>query len=145
MKTLTNKTTSFEHNYHGSVKHSSSVVPEYTRHEIDVYNTVRGLYAVYQTATDYYNNSHPTPHETLGLSSDGGTDSKLIKVSQLEESDFENPQYKDYLEDLITELEITGVSTIEDLRTFYKELEENRKEAQKYVDNLELSVHYLDS
>lgn len=133
----------FNHNYYGSVKHSYSTVPEYTRHEIDVYNTVRGLEAVYQTGLDYYHNTHATPHETLELSTDGGTDKRLVKVSEIEQSDFDNPQYKEYLTDIIEEIDLDSVKTVEDLEALYNELERNKEEAQQYMDNLDLTIRYL--
>lgn len=141
MNTLNNTgRTSFDSTYYGSSKHSSSNMPEYTLHGIDVYNQVMGLNAVYQTGMSYYHGDYSLPCTEVELSADGGTDEKLIKVNSLCAEDFEHDHYIAFLKELIDELALDEVKTIADLHELYIDVMDNNRMAQQYVIDLNLDL-----
>lgn len=136
--------TDFDHNYHNSEKRSSNNVPEYVRHNLDVYNEFMGMSAVYQNAQSYIHGDYSTPSTQVELSLDGGTDSKLIKLNELYAKDFENEKYIEYLQELIEELALDDVKTIADLHEVYINLIDNNSRAQQYADNLDIEPVFIN-
>lgn len=135
-KTTQQRATDFDHNYHYSEKHSSSNMPEYVRHNLDVYNEVNGLSAVYQTGQSYYHGDYSLPSTEVELSRDGGTDTKLIKVNELSESDFDDEKCVEYIKELTEEL---GLESVDDLHNFYLALMDNNALANRYGKTLEIT------
>ena len=137
-------TTDFDHNYHNSEKHSSSNVPEYVRHNLDVYNEFMGMSAVYQNGQSYIHGDYSTPSTKVELSADGGTDSNLIKLNELYAEDFENEDCVEHLQELIEELALNEVKTIADLHEVYIDLMDNNSRAEQYADNLDIEPVFID-
>ncbi|MGP4716924.1 hypothetical protein ACTXGL_09835 [Psychrobacter sp. T6-6] len=138
------KTTDFDHNYHNSQKHSSSNMSEYVRHNLDVYNQVMGLDAVYQNGQSYYHGDHSLPSTQLELSDLGGTDARLLKINALYESDFDKASYAEYLQEIIDDLALDEVKTIDDLFHLYVLLMDNNGFANTYADNLDIKPVFND-
>lgn len=135
--------TDFDYNYHYSEKHSSSTVPEYVRHNLDVYNEFMGMSAVYQNAQSYIHGDFSTPSTKVELSADGGTDSSLIKLNELYAEDFEKESCTEYLQELIEELALDDVKTIADLHEVYIDLMDNNSRAQQYASNLNIEPVFI--
>lgn len=142
--TISINTTDFDHNYHNSVKHSSSNCPEYVRHDLDVYNEIFGLSTVYQNAQSYIHGDYSTPSTKVELSANGGTDSKLIKLNELYAEDFEKEKYTEYLQELIEELALDCVKTISDLHEVYIDLMDNNCRAEQYAESLDITPVFID-
>jgi|GEM_PF-4818852 len=136
-------TTDFDHNYHSSQKHSSNFVSEYVLHNLDVYNEVMGMSAVYQAGQSYIHGDYSTPSAKLELSEDGGADGRLIKINNLYEADFDDETCSEYLQEMVGDLEIEGINTVSDLRNLYLELMDNNSLAQQYADNLDIEPVFL--
>jgi hypothetical protein len=131
------ETTSFDTNYHAAVKHSSSNVQDYVRHEIDVYNQIIindsiKLDAVYQTAQSYLHNDCRTPSANLELSEDSGTSKLLVLVNRLYESDFEDAAN---INESLAEAKAlcSEVNTVEKLRQLYDTLNNNLPSLAAYL------------
>ncbi len=134
-------TTDFDYNYHNSEKHSSSNMSEYVRHNVDVYNQVMGLDAVYQSAQSYYHGDYSTPSAEVELSVDGGADKRLVKLNELYEEDFTSGKCDEYLKELADEI---GLSSISELHNLYLELMDNNSRAQQYAQDLDVSEVFID-
>lgn len=128
----------FDYNYHNSEKHyDSHANEEYVRHNIDIYNTLSfkgtDFSAVYQTGCSYQNNNYSSPSKKIELSDDGGTDSVLITINQMVESDFEDMNIVEYY---IEECNSRDINNKDDLIALYEAINENLIQAQNYFDSI---------
>lgn len=134
------KRTRFDDNHHGrTIHYDRQLFSYYVRHEVDIYNTLKykgeSFDAVYQTGGGYRNNDYSSPHRSLGLSVDGGTDRVLILVSEVSRKDLKNPKDVAWY---IDEINNKAIQTAEDILALIEALEENAEEAEGYFDNMDL-------
>lgn len=136
---MTITTTDFEHNFHGHVIHSSRNGGDYVRHEVDIYNTVCCLDAVYQNGLSYLGNDYDRPDPRLQLSPDGGADERLVTVDQLTESELDALKDSEDLAEFLEEVSLDGIDSWESLAALFGELRDNEHAANIYLRNLEFS------
>lgn len=126
VESLEDLRTVFDVTYYSSQKHSSSNMSEYTRHNLDVFNEVNGLYAVYQNGNDYYHGDYSLPSTDVELSTDGGTADALLKINDLDEDSFDMIN-----EDFIKDLGCEHIKTKADVIETYWVLKYNNAQALK--------------
>lgn len=134
-----NLLTDFDINYHSSKKHSSSNMSEYVRHNLDIFNEVNGLQAVYQSGLSYYHGDYSLPSTEVLLSEDGGTNYALSQINDLDESYFDNID-----EDYIKDLNCAHITTKEQVIETYWLIKHNNKKAAKLGDAYEPDVVLLE-
>ena len=135
MTDSTSRTTPFEHNYHSSEVHSSSNVAEYVRHNMDVYNEIDGLSAVYRNG-GYGYGDFSTPSTEYLLSEDGGADRVLVIIDLLcvdEINGFTDDDMVQVLEDLSYD----AIKTKADILDLHAVIQENLAAANAYAQGVE--------
>lgn len=129
-------TTRFNYNYHDMQTHESSNMPAYVRHNIDVYNEVLGLSAVYQNAQNYYHGDYSTPTTDFELTRDGGTDAALMTINQLTVEDIDNFTESDVAQ-VIEDLYHDSIKTKADIYAIHAALIKNNVAAQAFATSIE--------
>lgn len=128
--------TDFDCNYHGCEIHESSNTPAYVRHNIDVYNEVLGLSAVYQNAQHYYHSNYSTPSTEFELSKDGGTDNALMIINALDVEDIDGFTEDDVAQ-VIKDIYHDSIKTKADIYAVHAALKKNNIKAQEYATSIE--------
>lgn len=124
-------TTAFERQYHYSLQHTAPSGEEYTRNVVDIHNAVYGMVAIYQNGLSFINGSHGSPSVKVELSSEGGTDWRLVKVDEMGIDGIESIEQDD-LKDLIDSFQLPTLKTRDDLRSLYLALKQNHIDAEAY-------------
>ena len=134
-----NRRSAFDYNYHFSEKHSSSSMPEYVRHTMDIYNEVDGLSAVYQNGQRHYHGNLSTPSIEYELSQDGGTDKVLITVNKLTAVEI-NALNEEKVAALISTLNHNSLKTKADILSLHAVLMENNAAVSEYAEKAEANA-----
>lgn len=135
----TNRRSAFNYNYHFSETHSSKSMPEYVRHNMDIYNKVDGLSAVYQNGQRHYHGNLATPSIEYELSEYGGTDKVLIAVNKLSAVQINALSDAD-VEEFITEIDYDGFNTKADILSLHSALMENNAAVSEYAEKAEANA-----
>jgi hypothetical protein len=129
----------FDWSYHFSKTHSSSSMPEYVRHNIDVFNEVDGLDAVYQNGLRHYHGNLSTPSIEYELSEAGGTDKILVTINKLTAVKI-GALNDDEVEILINDLGYDKLKTKADILSLHAVLMENNAAVSEYAEKAEAKV-----
>lgn len=138
MENIKPRTTLFDHNYHSSEVHSSSNVSEYVRHNMDVYNEVDGLSAVYKNG-GYGYGDFSAPSTKYLLSEGGGADRVLVMIDLLCVDEINNFTDDD-LAKFIEGLSYDAIKTKADILDLLAVIEENLAAANKYAKEVEAGL-----
>lgn len=128
--------TQFDYNDHSVERHESSTVPAYVRHNMDVYNEINGLSAIYQNGLSYYNDDRSLPAKEFELSVHGGTDNALLVINGFTTEDIDGFTESDMVQ-VIEDINEDFINTKADVYAFHAVLMQNNINAQKYATSIE--------
>lgn len=129
----------FDWSYHFSETHSSSSMPEYMRHNMDVFNEVDGLDAIYQNGLRHYHGNLSTPSIEYELSEAGGTDKVLVAINKLTAVEI-NALSDNEVATFINDLEYEGLKTKADILSLHAVLMENNAAVSEYAEKAEEKI-----
>lgn len=130
------KITPFDYNWHSAKKHESSTMPAYVRHNMDVYNEINGLGAVYQSGLSRYNDDYSLPAKEFELSIHAGTDNALVVINGFTTEDIDGFTESDMVQ-VIEDINEDFIKTKADIYVIHAALMQNNIDAQKYACGIE--------